>query len=114
MNVEKRMIETIAGLGYEVLEVKLVGGEILTFVVYRWSPSYFSSAESVDYNVLEGVDITDFVVKNINEYNNPRGVDTGLMKWLDDNPPVRLTFDKSCSWALWSGAVSTFGNNKKR
>lgn len=100
-----RAIERIIAEGYTVLQIIGADGDSAFFVVYKWQEGYFNTAQSVDFNTVEGVDITDFMKKNAANAANPVTFMAVLRKTLEDGMVLRCEFTKSAIWYKW-GAVS--------
>ena len=63
INIFQKAIEQLVLEGYTILHIIQPNGETLYFNVYKWQEGYFNTAQSVDFNTVEGVNITEFLIK---------------------------------------------------
>lgn len=101
-NNEQKIIELLIKEGYTVLQVITPDGERLYFIVYRWQEGYFNTAQSIDFNTVEGVNITDFIKKHGINYNNYAMFMAAFNKAVDEAPMIRCEFTKEVTWYKWS------------
>lgn len=97
-----RAIETIVTSGNVVIQIKDLFEEDLFFVAILFNPSEFNTAASVDYHFLKGINITEFLDKNINLYNNPTLLVANLDKTIEDGKVINLEISKGCRWCKYS------------
>ena len=97
-----KCIEQIVSEGWVILQVCGLNEEYMFFVVNKFEESYFNSAESVDYNLLEGINITEFLYKNVNLYRNKIELMNNLQNYIDDNIVMRVEFSKNVKWCKYA------------
>ena len=59
INIYQKAIEQLVLEGYTILQIQQPSGEVLYFNVWKWQESYFNTAQSIDFNTVEGINITD-------------------------------------------------------
>lgn len=107
-NEYQKAIESIVNEGYEVLQISSAkSDEYLFFVIYKWQEGYFNTAQSIDFNTLEGVNITDFLNKNAAGYANHALFISSLNNSLSEGMLIRLQFTKDSEWYKWSSPEGT-------
>ena len=100
-------IEKIVENGFSVLQIRTSDrSSFIYFVVYKWQEGYFNTAQSVDFNMVEGINITEFLRKNSSLYVNNSNFMSLFNKVLSDGVIIHLEFTKSCSWFKWSAIDS--------
>ena len=97
-----KCIEQIVIEGWTVLQICGLYKEDVFFAVNKFEESYFNSAESIDYNLLEGVNITEFLNKNVNLYRNKVELLNNLQKFVDDSVIIRVEFSKNIKWCKYA------------
>lgn len=104
-NVYQKAIEQLVSAGHIILQVVMPDGNCLYFSVYQWQEGYFNTAQSVDFNTVEGINITDFLIKNAERYNNYTTFMASFNKVIDESSVVRCEFSKTSIWYKWSSPV---------
>jgi hypothetical protein len=97
-----KCIEQIVSDGWVILQICGLNESDVFFVVNKFEESYFNSAESVDYNLLEGINITEFLYKNVNLYRNKIELMNNLQNYIDDNIVMRVEFSKNVKWCKYT------------
>lgn len=105
-NLYQQAIESLVAGGFDVLKVVENGGYEMYFIVYKFQEAYFNSAQSVEFNVVEGINITTFLSKNINLSQNSTQFVGALEHELDNLKMMRMQFGKRTEWYLWSTSAS--------
>lgn len=101
--IQLRAITEIARGGFDVLQIFQPGAsEPIYFLVYKFQEAFFNTAQSVEYNVVEGIDITDFMERNANMANNVVEFNNNLQRTIDDSPVMRVQFSKETVYYKWS------------
>lgn len=95
-------IQQLVNAGNTILQIKDLFEDDLFFVVLNFNPSEFNTAASVDYHFLKGINITEFLDKNINLYNNPTLLIANLDKTIEDSKVMNLEISKGCRWCKYS------------
>ena len=102
-NLYQKAIEQINLQGYPVLQVHTPNAEEpMFFVVYKWQEGYFNTAQSIDFNTVEGINITDFLSKSAAQYLNTSSFISMFNKELDNGTIIRCEFSKGSTWYKWS------------
>ena len=101
--IQIRAIVELNRQGYDVLQMFQPGSqEPIFFLVYRFQEAYFNTAASVEFNVVEGIEITQFMVRNAAFANNVVDFTNNLQRTIDVSPVVRVQFSKETVWYRWS------------
>ena len=105
-NIFQKAIEQLVMEGNVILQVVMPDGESLYFAVYKWQEGYFNTAQSIDFNTVEGVNITDFLYKNSAQYNNRTAFMSLFNKVMDKGVLIRCEFTKGSTWYKWSSPMA--------
>lgn len=105
-NIFQKAIEQLVMEGNTILQVVMPDGESLYFAVYKWQEGYFNTAQSIDFNTVEGVNITDFLYKNSAQYNNRTTFMSLFNKVMDEGVLIRCEFTKESTWYKWSSPMA--------
>lgn len=111
INIYQNAIEFLVLEGHTILQVQL-DDEFLYFVVFKWQEGYFNTAQSVEFNTVEGINITEFIRKNSALCSNRVEFISNFNKELDKGNLIRLEFQKSCLWFKYSSPIG-IGTIKK-
>ena len=101
-NEYQKAIEQLVAEGYIILQVVTPNRGNFFFAVYMWQEGYFNTAQSIDFNTVEGVNITDFLYKNASRYANRTEFISAFNKVMDEGLMVRCEFTKNSTWYKWS------------
>jgi len=104
LNDFQQAIEVLNDSGYSILQIQVNTQEYLFFLASRFQESFSSSASSVDFNVVEGINVTDFLYRNATSSNNKVNFLAALEKILVERIVIRLTFSKDVKWFKWDAA----------
>ena len=107
INIFQKAIEQLVLEGFTILQVIQPNGEVLFFNVYKWQEGYFNTAQSVDFNTVEGVNITEFLIKNASMCANRLEFLNHFDKEMETGILVRCEFSKSSLWYKWSAPNGT-------
>lgn len=105
-NIFQKAIEQLVMEGNTILQVVMPDGESLYFAVYKWQEGYFNTAQSIDFNTVEGINITDFLHKNSAQYNNRTAFMSLFNKAMDEGVLIRCEFTKGSTWYKWSSPMA--------
>lgn len=105
-NIFQKAIEQLVMEGNTILQVVIPNGESLYFAVYKWQEGYFNTAQSIDFNTVEGVNITDFLYKNSAQYNNRTAFMSLFNKVMDEGVLIHCEFTKGSTWYKWSSPMA--------
>lgn len=101
-NIYQKAIEQLIMEGYTIIQVAVPHtDEFLFFVVYKWQEGYFNTAQSVDFNTIEGVNITDFLNKNASQCSNRSVFLAQFNRVIEEGVLVRCEFNKNATWFKW-------------
>ena len=106
----QKAIESLILEGCTILQVILPDGSCAFFSVWSFTESFFNSAQSVDFNTVEGINITEFLNKQASQYMNRSSFIAAYNKVVDDLPVVQCQFHKNAVWFKWQQV----GDEKKR
>lgn len=102
-SIQITAIKEINRQGFDVLQMFQPGAtEPIFFLVHRFQESFFNTAASVDYNVVEGVEITQFMERNASFAHNVVDFVNNLQRTVEESPVVRVSFSKETVWYKWS------------
>lgn len=105
--VYQSAIEKIVSEGWSVLQLRTSNeSEFMYFVVYKWQEGYFNTAQSIDFNMVEGINITEFLKKNSAYHMNDSNFMSLFNKTLDEGLLIHLEFTKDSVWFKWSAIDS--------
>lgn len=104
INIYQKAIEVLVLQGFTIVQI-FSNGEYLFFVVYRWQEGYFNTAQSVEFNTLEGINITDFLKRNSALHSNIVEFIASFNKEIENSNLIRLEFQKDCVWFKYSSAT---------
>lgn len=108
INIYQKAIEQLVLEGHIILQIKVPeSDEYLFFNVYKWQEGYFNTAQSIDFNTVEGVNITDFLKKNSANYTNRTNFISLFQKEMEDGILVHCEFTKSATWFKWQAPDGT-------
>lgn len=108
--VYQKVIESLILEGCSILQIINPDGSCVFFSVFNFTESYFNSAQSLDFNTVEGVNITDFLTKQSANYSNRTSFIAMYNATIDESPVVRCQFYKTAQWFLWMQV----GDDRKR
>lgn len=108
VNIYQKAIEQLVLEGYTILQVTTPNkDEFLFFNVYKWQEGYFNTAQSIDFNTVEGVNITEFLMKNATMCSNRTNFISAFNKVMEEGVLVRCEFTKDTVWFKWSAPNGT-------
>jgi len=106
-NIYQSAIEQLVMEGFKILQiVEPATNSVMYFSVYKFQEGYFNTAQSIDFNTVEGVNITDFLRKNSSFCNNRTTFITNFNKYMEDSICIRCEFSKSILWYEWTSPLS--------
>jgi hypothetical protein len=103
-------IEELVNQGYVILQLEC-GNEYMYFAVYKWQESYFNTAQSIDFNTIEGINITKFLRTQSSLYKNARDFISRFEDELVNAPIIRCEFSKGIKWYKWGSPTSNVNKN---
>jgi len=108
-NIFQKAIEQLVMEGYTILQIVTPAGNSLYFNVYKWQEGYFNTAQSIDFNTVEGINITEFITKNASQCVNRTNFLSLFNRVMEEGIVIRCEFTKGSTWYKWSAT----GGNKK-
>ena len=99
-------IETLIKEGAVILQVVQPDGNSIYFLVYRFQESYFNTAQSVDFNSVDGVNITAFLSKNSALWRNRVEFLGAYQRTIAESDVVRFDFSKDVTWYKYAMSVT--------
>lgn len=108
INIFQKAIEQLVLEGYTILQIiEPSTKESLYFNVYKWTEGYFNTAQSIDFNTVEGVNITEFLTKNAAQCSNRTNFISQFNRVMEEGVLVRCEFAKNTPWYKWSAPNGT-------
>lgn len=101
LNLFQKAIEQLILEGYTILQIVTPNG-VLYFNVYKWQEGYFNTAQSIDFNTVEGINITEFLHKNAPNCFNRAEFLSQFNRTMDEGILTHLEFTKGSEWYKWS------------
>ena len=103
-NNYQKAIESLIREGHVILQVFNNDGSCFYFSVLSFQESFVSPTNSVDFNSVTGINITDFMRT---QAGNPNTIAIGARfnEFIANADVVRCEFSKDRPWMKW-GAVS--------
>lgn len=98
-------IETLVLQGYTILQIEQPNGNVLFFNVFKFQEGYFNTAQSIDFNTVEGIDITTFMKKNASMCRNVEEFIHHFSRLMDTGVVLRCEFSKNSVWYKWSSVM---------
>lgn len=103
-NQYQKIIEALVKEGHTILQVFNPDNSCFYFSVMSFQESFNSSSESIEFNTVQGINITDFMRT---QGGNPN-VTVAVAKFFDfisNAKIIRCEFGKNWRWIKW-GSVS--------
>lgn len=100
----QQAIERINSEGYEVLQVLLPNDSSLFFLIHKFQESYQAATASVDFNSVQGINITKFLNLNV-QLPEPSMFVHKLRAAISEGVVSRVQFSKDISWIKWSTII---------
>lgn len=101
--IARNAIKEIIRNGWDVIQLFYPGSrESMFFIVYKFEHAYFNSTQSIEYNVLEGIDITEFMTRNASFAQNNVSFTNNLYNVVKRSLVVRIQFTNNVIWYKWS------------
>lgn len=103
LNAYQKAIEILIKKGYNILQVFNQDGSAFYFIIHTFHETFTSSAQSVDFNCVEGINITDFMKNSASQVNMVELINK-LEEYIADSTVIRCEFSKNVRWFKW-GAI---------
>lgn len=98
------IIQLLVNEGFNILEV-FAPDRKYYFVVMEFNEPYFNSAQSVDFGVVKGTEISEFLKKN-DSLVNPTNLIHNLNNYIDQTDMYEMRFSKNITWVRWANIAS--------
>lgn len=102
-NLYQKAIEALIADGHTILQIFNMDGSCFYFSVLDFQESFTSPTNSVEFNSLRGINITDFMRTqggNINILN----IKSRFQEYILNAEVIRLEFCKNLNWMKWGSA----------
>lgn len=99
-NTYQKAVELLVREGHTIVQF-MVGKEWLYFTAFKFSEAYFNTAASIDYNVIEGVNITDFLRKQGALFGNSTSFMSAFNQEVEHGTILRCQFPKEVPYLKW-------------
>ena len=103
-NLYQKTIETLVDNGHTILQIFNQDGSCFYFSVLDFQESFTSSTNSVDFNSVRGINITDFMRT---QGGNPNSIVAAAKfeEYILNANVVRCEFSKDTRWMKWGSAA---------
>ena len=103
-NLYQKTIETLVDNGHTILQIFNQDGSCFYFSVLDFQESFTSSTNSVDFNSVRGINITDFMRT---QGGNPNSIAAAAKfeEYILNANVVRCEFSKDTRWMKWGSAA---------
>lgn len=103
-NLYQKTIETLVDNGHTILQIFNQDGSCFYFSVLDFQESFTSPTNSVDFNSVRGINITDFMRT---QGGNPNSIAAAAKfeEYILNANVVRCEFSKDTRWMKWGSAV---------
>lgn len=103
-NLYQKTIETLVDNGHTILQIFNQDGSCFYFSVLDFQESFTSPTNSVDFNSVRGINITDFMRT---QGGNPNSIATAAKfeEYILNANVVRCEFSKDTRWMKWGSAA---------
>lgn len=103
-NLYQKTIETLVDNGHTILQIFNQDGSCFYFSVLDFKESFTSPTNSVDFNSVRGINITDFMRT---QGDNPNSIAAAAKfeEYILNANVVRCEFSKDTRWMKWGSAA---------
>ncbi len=103
-NLYQKTIETLVDNGHTILQIFNQDGSCFYFSVLDFQESFTSPTNSVDFNSVRGINITDFMRT---QGGNPNSIAAAAKfeEYILNANVIRCEFSKDTRWMKWGSAV---------
>lgn len=102
-NQYQKTIETLVKEGHTILQVFNQDGSCFYFSVLNFQESFSSPTNSVDFNAVQGINITDFMRTQGANPNSMAAV-AKFQEFITNAEVIRCEFSKDTRWMKWGSA----------
>lgn len=103
-NLYQKTIETLVDNGHTILQIFNQDGSCFYFSVLDFQESFTSPTNSVDFNSVRGINITDFMRT---QGGNPNSIAAAAKfeEYILNANVIRCEFSKDTRWMKWGSAA---------
>lgn len=103
-NLYQKTIETLVDNGHTILQIFNQDGSCFYFSVLDFKESFTSPTNSVDFNSVRGINITDFMRT---QGGNPNSIAAAAKfeEYILNANVVRCEFSKDTRWMKWGSSA---------
>lgn len=103
-NLYQKTIETLVDNGHTILQIFNQDGSCFYFSVLDFQESFTSATNSVEFNSVRGINITDFMRT---QGGNPNSIAAAAKfeEYILNANVVRCEFSKDTRWMKWGSAA---------
>ena len=103
-NLYQKTIETLVDNGHTILQIFNQDGSCFYFSVLDFQESFTSPTNSVEFNTVRGINITDFMRT---QGGNPNSIAAAAKfeEYILNANVIRCEFSKDTRWMKWGSAV---------
>jgi hypothetical protein len=105
LNNYQKAIETLIEDGFTILQIFNQDGTAFYFIVHKFEESFSSSSQSVDFNTLIGINITEFMRVNGGQLDKTNLI-SRFNEFVNNAKVIRCEFSKNVRWFKWGSANS--------
>lgn len=102
-NQYQKTIETLVNEGHVILQVFNEDGTCFYFSVMNFQESFSSPTNSVDFNAVQGINITDFMRTQGGNPNLVAAI-AKFNEFITNAPVIRCEFSKNYKWMKWGSS----------
>ena len=103
-NLYQKTIEALIADGHIILQIFNQDGTCFYFSVLDFQESFTSPTNSVEFNAVRGINITDFI-RNHGGNINILNIKSKFNEYIANAEVVRLEFSKDIRWMKWGSAT---------
>ena len=103
-NLYQKTIETLVDNGHTILQIFNQDGSCFYFSVLDFQESFTSPTNSVEFNTVRGINITDFMRT---QGGNPNSIAAAAKfeEYILNANVIRCEFSKDTRWMKWGSAA---------
>lgn len=102
-NIYQRVIESLIEDGHTILQVFNPDNSCFYFSVFDFKESFTSPTNSVEFNSVRGINITEFLRTQGGNVNIV-AMKSKFQEYIMNANVVRCEFDKNTRWMKWGSA----------
>lgn len=99
-NRYQRAVETLISNGFVILQIINPDNSCFYFVANKFEESFSTNVESVEFNRVEGINITDFLRINGSQVDQTNLI-ARFQEVVTTSPIIRCEFSNKLAWFKW-------------